>query len=108
MAATMISVAPACDSTRYGSVFPTTNASVEIGAIRTCSIVPLSFSRTMDSAVEITAVIIEMNAIRPGTRKTVLRSSGLYQTRGSTAMSDARTASPPAAAALMDRSTAVT
>ena len=30
------------------------------GAMRTCSIVPRSFSRTTDSAVEITAVIIEM------------------------------------------------
>ena len=56
-----------------------------MGAIRTCSIVPRSFSRTIDSAVETTAVIIEINAISPGTRKTVLRSSGLYQTRGSTA-----------------------
>ena len=63
-------IAPICDSTRYGSVLPTTNASVEMGAIRTCSIVPRSFSRTIDSAVEITAVIIEMNAMRPGTRKT--------------------------------------
>ena len=31
-----------------------------MGAIRTCSIVPRSFSRTIDSAVETTAVIIEM------------------------------------------------
>ena len=30
------------------------------GAMRTCSIVPRSFSRTTDSAVETTAVIIEM------------------------------------------------
>src|SRR5688572_31002701 len=59
------------------------NAGVEIGAIRICSIVPFSFSRTMESAVETTAVIIEMYAMRPGTRKSVLRSSGLYQMRGS-------------------------
>ncbi len=32
----------------------------EIGAIRICSIVPRSFSRTIDSAVETTAVIIAM------------------------------------------------
>ena len=35
-------------------------ASVLSGAIRTCSIVPRSFSRTIDSAVETTAVIIAM------------------------------------------------
>ena len=59
------------------------NGSGPIGAIRICSIVPRSFSRTTDSAVETTAVIIEMKAIRPGTRKSVLRSCGLYQMRGS-------------------------
>ena len=32
------------------------NENVSIGAIRTCSIVPFSFSRTIESAVEITAV----------------------------------------------------
>ena len=37
-----------------------------MGAIRTCSLVPRSFSRTIDSAVETTAVIIPMNAMRPG------------------------------------------
>ena len=36
------------------------NESVSIGAMRTCSIVPTSFSRTIDSAVEATAVIIAM------------------------------------------------
>ena len=45
--------------------------------------VPRSFSRTTDSAVETTAVIIAMNAMSPGTRKSVLRSCGLYQMRGS-------------------------
>jgi hypothetical protein len=39
---------------------PTTNGNVPTGAILTCSIVPISFSRTMDSAVDATAVIIMM------------------------------------------------
>ena len=86
-----------CDSTRYGTVLPTTNASVEIGAMRICSMVPFSFSRTIDNAVETTAVIIEMYEISPGTRYSVLRSSGLYQTRDSTPTSTGRTV-PPAAA----------
>ena len=69
---------------KYGIVLPTTNIDASSGAIRTCSIVPRSFSRTIDSAVETTAVIIVMYAISPGTRNRVLRSSGLYQMRGST------------------------
>ena len=63
---------------------PITKLVEPIGAMRTCSIVPRSFSRTTDSAVEMTAVIIAMYAMSPGTRNSVLRSSGLYQTRGST------------------------
>ena len=55
------------------------------GAILTCSIVPRSFSRTIESAVEMTAVIIAIYAMSPGTRNNVLRSCGLYQTRGSSA-----------------------
>ena len=55
-----------------------------MGAIRTCSQVPRSFSRTTDNAVEMVAVIIPMKAMRPGTRKRALLSSGLYQIRGST------------------------
>ena len=39
---------------------PSRWSKVSIGAIRTCSIVPLSFSRTMEIAVEMTAVIIRM------------------------------------------------
>ena len=46
--------------TRYGSVLPMMYGSGLIGAIRTCSIVPRSFSRTTESAVDTTAVIIEM------------------------------------------------
>ena len=60
------------------------NDTVLIGAIRTCSIVPTSFSRTIDAAVDTTAVIMTMKPIRPGTRNRLLRSSGLYQMRGST------------------------
>ncbi len=79
-----MSAAEASEMKKYGMLLPTTNANVSIGAIRTCSIVPLSFSRTIESAVEMTAVIIKMYAISPGTRNSVLRSSGLYQMRGST------------------------
>ena len=63
---------------------------VEIGAMRTCSQVPRSFSRTIDSEVETTALIITMKPMRPGTRNSVLCSSGLYQMRGSTAMGGAQ------------------
>ena len=58
--ARMISAAEASEIRKYGMVLPTTNENVPIGAIRTCSIVPISFSRTIDSAVEATAVIIAM------------------------------------------------
>src|SRR5439155_26632621 len=72
------------ETTKYGMVLPRTNEAASSGAMRTCSIVPRSFSRTTDSAVDRTAVSIEMYAIRPGTRNSALRSSGLYHTRGST------------------------
>ena len=75
--------------TKYGTVLPTTYANGPTGDIRTCSIVPTSFSRTIESAVETTAVSIAMYAISPGTRNSVLRSSGLYQTRVSAVRSGA-------------------
>ena len=56
----MIPKAETSDTTKYGTVLPTTNDAASSGAIRTCSIVPRSFSRTTDSAVETTAVIIAM------------------------------------------------
>ena len=46
--------------TKCGSALPAMNGKVPIGAIRTCSIVPLSFSRTIDSDVEVTAISIVM------------------------------------------------
>ena len=55
-----MSAADAREIRKYGIVLPTTNENVSIGAIRTCSIVPISFSRTIESAVEATAVIIAM------------------------------------------------
>ena len=73
---------------------PITNGKVPIGAIRTCSSVPDSFSRTIESAVDATAVIIAMYAISPGTRNSVLRSSGLYQMRGSTRSGDSTSTRP--------------
>ena len=58
--ARMISAADVSEIKKYGIVLPITNENVSIGAIRTCSIVPASFSRTIESAVEVTAVIIAM------------------------------------------------
>ena len=68
---------------RYGIALPTMSWPGRREVTRSCSIVPRSFSRTTDSAVDRTAVSMRMNPIRPGTRKLVERSSGLYQTRGS-------------------------
>ena len=51
--ARMMSAADASEITKYGIVLPTTNENVSIGAMRTCSIVPRSFSRTIESAVEV-------------------------------------------------------
>ncbi len=56
----MMSAADASAMMKYGIVLPITNENVSSGAMRICSIVPVSFSRTMDSAVDATAVIIAM------------------------------------------------
>ena len=56
----MMSAADASAMRKYGIVLPTMNENVSIGAMRICSIVPTSFSRTIDSAVDATAVIIAM------------------------------------------------
>ena len=80
----MIAVDEQTAITKYGSVLPTMYEPVPRGAMRTCSIVPRSFSRTTDSAVDTTDEIMPMYAMSPGTRNRALRSSGLYQTRGST------------------------
>ena len=56
----MIISADTNEIARYGSVLPMMYGSGPIGAIRTCSMVPRSFSRTTDSAVDTTAVIIAM------------------------------------------------
>ena len=50
----------ASEMTKYGSVLPMMYAPVPSGAMRTCSIVPRSFSRTTDSDVETTAEIMPM------------------------------------------------
>ena len=56
--AAMINPDDASEIRKYGSVLPMMKEKVSIGAIRTCSIVPDSFSRTTDRAVEVTAVIM--------------------------------------------------
>ncbi len=54
-------IARLADLERRGIVAAATSAdSGPIGDMRTCSIVPRSFSRTTESAVDTTAVIIEM------------------------------------------------
>ena len=45
--------------------------------------VPRSFSRTTEMAVESTAVSMRMKPMRPGHQELRGASSGLYQTRGS-------------------------
>ena len=60
MATKMMSSAEANDRIKYGIVLPITYVAGLTGDILTCSIVPRSFTRTIESAVEITAVIIEM------------------------------------------------
>ena len=54
---------------------------------------------TIEIAVEMTAVIMRMYAINPGTRNSALRSSGLYQIRGSTDSNGGGAAAPGASAA---------
>src|SRR5687768_14175093 len=62
----------ASEMTKYGSVLPMMYVPVPSGAIRTCSIVPRSFSRTTDNDVDTTDEIIPMYAMRPGMRNSAL------------------------------------
>ena len=55
------------------------------GETAICSMVPRSFSRTMEKAVEVVRMTMRMKAINPGRRNRALLSSGLYQTRTSVA-----------------------
>ena len=57
---TMTPTADRSEMAKYGTTLPTTKLVAPSGAIRTCSMVPRSFSRTIESAVEITALIIAM------------------------------------------------
>ena len=50
--------------------------------MKSCSSVPLSFSRTIALAVSITAIIWQRTTIRPGMKKFGDRVSGLNRTRG--------------------------
>ena len=65
-------------------VLPSTNDSALSGAILTCSIVPRSFSRTIDSDVDSTDVIADDVGDETGNENSVLRSWGCTQTLGST------------------------
>ena len=66
-----------------GNVFPKINSIEERDETFSCSIVPLSFSRTNDKATVITAVTINITAIKPGMRNFVVFNSGLNQNCGS-------------------------
>ena len=57
-------------------VLPMMNDVVLIGAMRTCSMVPVSFSRTTDSAVDVTPTIMAMKATSPGMPQCVTPSAG--------------------------------
>ena len=59
-----------------------------------CSIVPISFSRTMATAVRMTSDSISKTQMMPGTMNFTLRSSGLNQMRGSTLTAGWRVACP--------------
>jgi hypothetical protein len=74
MEASTMKMEVAREMTKYGSVLPMMYAPVPSGAIRTCSIVPRSFSRTTDNDVDTTDEIMPMYAMRPGMRKSALRS----------------------------------
>ena len=60
------------EMTKYGSVLPSVRARPS-GAIRTCSIVPRSFSRTTESDVEMTEEIMPCTR-SAGNRNSALRS----------------------------------
>ena len=67
---------------RYGIVLPSMISNGRRGDTMSCSIVPLSFSRTTVRDVDMTAVRTMMNPISPGTRNFDEIRSGLYQMRG--------------------------
>ena len=67
----------------YGTILPTVSSMLRMGETINCSSVPRSRSRAIAIAVNITRVIVRMTPTRPGTMKTAVRRSGLYQVAGS-------------------------
>src|SRR5690606_1503085 len=65
------------DNNKYGIALVTTIISGCTGETSKTSIVPRSFSRTIDTAVIITQTSIRMSAITPGTKLCTLFSCGL-------------------------------
>ena len=63
---------------------PRISSSGRIGVTMSCSIVPISFSRTIESAVSMVVRICRMNPMSAGTMKFAETMSGLYHTRGLT------------------------
>ena len=52
---------------KKGTVFPKMNSIRRMGVTITCSMVPISFSRTMAMDVSIKQMTMSMTAMRPGT-----------------------------------------
>jgi len=66
---------------RKGMSFPAMSSSGRMGVTLSCSMVPISFSRTTAMEVSIMVMTSRMSPSTPGTMKFRLLSSGLYQTR---------------------------
>ena len=69
--------------TEYGITFPNMSSIGETGETFICSIVPSSFSLTIDMAVITTERVIKMEATRPGINPSLVFRSGLNQNIGS-------------------------
>ncbi len=67
-ASTVTSTTSSRPTTANGSVFPSISSMGRTGVTINCSIVPISFSRTMPSAVNINVTVMMMLAITPGTK----------------------------------------
>ncbi len=77
-----IKIAPAVAIIDGAESFPIINSNILIGDTVICSTVFRSFSRTIESEVAITAIIIRMKAINPGIKKLAVFNCGLYHTLG--------------------------
>ncbi len=70
----------------YGIDLPNNNSKDLVGETYICSMVPRSFSLTIEREIDITAVITRIIAISPGIKNSVDFNSGLNQNTGSRSM----------------------